>query len=98
MTKAELLGQKQKRYEEQVGQIQETARKLTEVGRLMETCRRRLAVSSDRHSLEFWLENGEHGYLSSRELEGLREKVSATHYLGFEVQCLKEELYGHNGG
>lgn len=90
----DLLEQKRRRYEESVGQIQETARKLTEVGRLMETCRRRLAVSTDRYSLEYWLEDGEHGYLTSGELERLSDLVGATHFLGFEIQSLEEDLSG----
>lgn len=94
MSSEGLLEMKQKRYKEQVGQIQETARKLTIVGRLMETCRRRLAVSTDRNSLEYWLEDGEHSYVSARDLEGLREKVAETHFLGHEIEMLKEELYG----
>lgn len=92
--KAEVLERKRQRYVESVGQIQETARKLTEVGRLMEACRRRLAVSTDRNSLEYWLEDGEHGYLTSGELERLSDLVGQTHFLGFEIQCIEEELSG----
>lgn len=89
----ELLEQKRKRHEEGVQAIQETARKLTIVGRLMgENLPGSLAVSSDRHSLEYWLEDGEHDYLTATELEGLRELVSGTHFLKFEIKCMEEGM------
>lgn len=90
--KQEQLERMRRRYRENVRFIQETARKLAVVGRLMETCRRRLAVTSDRQALSFWLEDGEHGDLSQRELDRLQDLVGETHCLGFEIQCLENEL------
>ena len=88
----ELLEQKRRRYEDGAPGIQETAHKLTEVGRLLETCPRRVAVSTDRESLEFWQNDGESDYLSRGELDRLLDLVSRTHFLGFEIRCLEEEL------
>ena len=81
----ELLEEKHRRYEEGVKSIQETARKLTIIGRLMEVAPDRLATSSDRYSTEYWLEDGEHGYVSSGELEELERLIVETRYLGHQI-------------
>ena len=88
----ELLEQKRRRYEDGVRAIQKTAHKLTLVGRLLKSCPSRVAVSTDRESLEFWQDDGESDYLSRGELDRLPDLVSRTHFLGFEIRCLEEEL------
>lgn len=85
------LEEMRRRYKDGVQAIQETARKLTIIGRLMEVAPDRLATSSDRYSTEYWLEDGEHGYVSSRELEGLERLIVSTRSLGHEISIFEEE-------
>ena len=53
---AERLEFERRRYVVSVGELQDMARKLTELGRLLEVSPDRVAVSTDRKSLEFLMD------------------------------------------
>jgi len=90
--KVELLEMKRRRFRDGVRAVKETARKLAVVGRLWEESPDHVAVSTDRHSLEFWEEGkDESTYLTRGELDRLPELVAETNFLKFEIRHLEEK-------